>query len=95
MTTVKVAFSDACSDVLVFLADSRNADELAAYTVADLVQMVAPSDAENPHASVSCALGTLLACGLVRSARTTLGTFWQATAEGCAAVVVARSAVRA
>lgn len=86
MTTIKVQFSDACTDVLVWLSEL---DEHQWRYVEQIADAVAPADVERPRLATSNALHTLRECGLVTFQKIDADVTWQITAEGRAIVAEA------
>lgn len=85
--TIKVTFSDACTDVLVWLAAH---DKYQWRSVEQIAEAVAPADATQSRRTTSNALGTLRECGLVRVQKIDADVTWQVTEEGREAVRAAR-----
>ena len=75
--TIKVTFSDACSDVLLFLAKQAEAR-----SPVDIARAVAPPAAVGPLTNVNNALRTLSECGLVEPWQQGPWRMWALSAEG-------------
>lgn len=88
--TFHVRFSDACTDVLVFLAEKPIG---VLYTIRRIAAAISPPYAYEPRQTVSSALLTLLECGLVEPGRFEGTDMWRATEAGRRAVVDARDKV--
>jgi hypothetical protein len=86
--TLHVKFSDACSDVLVWLADQPRDNWWTPGGVADAV---APKDAGDPLRATVGAMGTLHGCGLIEGKSFEGIAMWRATDAGIAAVAEART----
>jgi DNA-binding PadR family transcriptional regulator len=87
--TIKVTFSDACTDVLVYLADLPAGQLRTRYGI---TEATTPADAEDAPATTANALQTLRDAGLVEARRVEDWVMWQATDAGREAVAQARAA---
>lgn len=85
--TLRVRFSDACTDVLVWLADQPASNW---WTPHHIAESAAPSDADDAFRSCQGAIGTLFGCGLVEGCKVEGMPMFRATDEGRRAVAEAR-----
>lgn len=81
--TLRVTFSDACSDVLVWLA-AQPLDTM--WTVGGIADAVAPVDASDSRHTTANAMRTLLDCGLIEPRSVDGMVMWRATDAGRQAV---------
>ena len=89
--TLRVRFSDACSDVLVWLVD-QPADNF--WTPHHIAESAAPDDADDAIRSCRGAISTLFGCGLVEGRNVEGIPMFRATDEGRRVVEEARANAR-